>query len=305
MNMRTKNLVMTAFLCLIACWCASCEKMVVEEEEGSTPTSVKKNGNLILRVTNNTVPEYETSTRAVQDITDYCTRFNFVLYQNGTKVKGVSQEKEKAGDEFGEVAMTVEPGTYQLLVLAHCGNTGNPSLSDPENIKFNNTETGYSDTFYYYGDIEVTSESKTHDIQLTRATTMVQFVFDEDMPSDIYRIRIDYTGGSGVLNAKTGYGGSVNSQQYLKWNVSSHAGKHDLFKLAIYTFLQHEQGNLHVKITAMTENDEVILQREYDEVPVERNKKTVFQGNFFTAESNQDFSFTAETGWEVLTTLNY
>lgn len=280
---------------------SSCEKMVIDEEE--TPSVVDaKNANIVLRVSSSSFQPYEASTRAVVDITTYCTRLNFVLYQEGKKVKAVTQTKDEEG--YGELSLVLVPGTYQLLVLAHSGFYGNPTLSNPEEIKFTNKETGYSDTFYYYGNLEVSGEPhvQNYDLLLTRATTLVKLQMN-DYPQDLHHITVHYTGGSGVFNAITGFGGTVNSQQEVTWKVESRVEQNIPFDFDVYTFLQQEKGAMSIKITAYTGSNETIMEREYDDVPVERGKMTVFQGYFFDPENN--FSLTAETDWETAATLTY
>ena len=128
----------------------ACEKAVIEEDDDSGQTIVTS-ANVVLSVKANTVSPFESATRAVVNITDYCKTFNFVLYQNGKKVKSITQ---KAGDaDYGLVSLMLEPGTYQLLVLAH-SSKGNPSLADLEKIQFTNDDN-FTDTFYYYGDLIV------------------------------------------------------------------------------------------------------------------------------------------------------
>ena len=286
---------------LILMVCSSCEKMVINEEGTSEQPG---NANLILRVSKKSFHPYENETKAVVDVADYCTRFNFVLYQDGKKVKAVSQLKEEAGANFGQVAMSVTTGTYQLMVLAHSSVGGNPVLSNPEEIQFTN-KLGYSDTFCYYGTIEVTSEQATHDILLQRATTMVRFNFDEVFPENMGNMKIYYTGESGVLNAMTGFGGTTNSKQEKIVNLSSFAGQHKTYSLPIYTFMRQETGTLDITITAYTTEGEVIVQRSFEDVPVEHTKATEFEGEFFEHESEQAFTFKVDTDWEVATTIRY
>lgn len=280
---------------------SSCEKMVIDEEE--TPSVVDtKNANIVLRVSSSSFQPYEASTRAVVDITTYCTRLNFVLYQEGKKVAEVSQNKDDT--DYGQVGLVLERGTYQLLVLAHSCKD-DPTLAHPDEIKFNNKETSYSDTFYYYGDLVVKEDApvQNHEIRLTRATTMVQLNMN-DYPQDLNYISVYYTGGSGVFNALTGFGGTVNSQQEVtKGFYTNYVSQNRPIVLPIYTFLQQEAGAMYLRITAYTESGEVLKQREYTDVPVERGKMTVFQGYFFDPENN--FSLTAETDWETAATLTY
>ena len=286
---------------LILMVCASCEKMVIDEEEQPEKTS---NANLILRVSKSSFHPYDGDTKTVVDMADYCSRFNFVLYQDGKKVKAVTQMKDEAGNDFGQVAMTVSTGTYQLMVLAHSSVGGNPVLSHPEEIQFTN-QLGYSDTFYYYGTIEVTTDQTSHDIMLNRATTMVRLNFDEVFPENMGNMKIYYTGESGVLNATTGFGGTTNSKQEKIVNLSSFAGQHKTYSLPIYTFMREETGTLNIKITAYNNEGEVIVERSYEDVPIEHTKATDFVGEFFEHETQQAFSFKLETDWEVSNTLNF
>ena len=286
---------------LILMVCASCEKMVIDEEEQPEKTS---NANLILRVSKSSFHPYDGDTKTVVDMADYCSRFNFVLYQDGKKVEAVTQMKDEAGNDFGQVAMTVSTGTYQLMVLAHSSVGGNPVLSHPEEIQFTN-QLGYSDTFYYYGTIEVTTDQTSHDIMLNRATTMVRLNFDETFPENIKYFLVKYTGESGVLNTITGYGGKTNSQQEKLVNVSSYAGKYAKFSMPIYTFMRHDTGSLKIRMIAFDFDSIPFLERSYDNVPIEHTKATDFVGEFFEHETQQAFSFKLETDWEVSNTLNF
>lgn len=278
----------------------SCEKAVFDED---TKVVNPENANLIIRVTGNRIND-TFETRAMVDITTYCTRFNFVLYKDGEKVESRSQLKGDA--DYGQVSLSLATGTYKLLVLAHSSSGGNPSLSDPENIQFTNA-LGYNDTFYYYGDIEVTKESKTHEIKLTRVATKLTFVINDEIPSDVKYVNIYYTGGSGVFNAVTGYGGNVNSQQQKLVKVE---GQTSPLRIPVYTFLREDTGILQLKVTAYSQyksssDNTVYLERSFSDIPVERQKETICEGDFFEHNSVNAFSFVAETDWELLQHISY
>ena len=277
----------------------SCEKAVFDEE---TPAVTPENANLIIRVAGNRVND-AFETRAMVNITDYCSRFNFVLYKDGQKVESRSQLK--GDDGYGQVALSLAPATYKLLVLAH-NSTKNPTVSDPEAIQFTNSD-GYSDTFYYYGDIVVTKEAKTHEITLKRAVTKVTFIINDEIPSDVKYVGIYYTGGSGVFNAVTGYGGSVNSQQMKVVSVQNQTPP---IVIPIYTFLQQDTGTMKLKVTAYsyykdTSDNTVYLERTFSDIPVEHHKQTIVEGDFFEHDSQNTFSFIAETDWELSQRISY
>ena len=273
----------------------SCEKPILDENETNRQEQTKdQKGNVVIRVSDFRLIPADEATRAVVDITTYCTRLNFVVYKDGVKVEGRSQ---MAGDsDFGETTMSLEPGTYKLLVLAHSSNGGNPTLTDPENIPFTNA-LGFTDTFCYYDDIVVTNEPKTHEVMLNRASTMLRFNITDEAPSNLKYMQFYYTGGSGVLNAVTGFGGSVNSQQKVLINVENSID--DLPPLKIYTFLQEDEGTLDVTVTAMDADKNTIIERKFENVPVKRKMVTDYTGTFFNHFNDNTFSFKAETDWQV------
>ena len=70
-----------------------------------------------------------------------------------------------------------------------------------------------TDTFYYYGDLVVTSEVQSYDLTLTRAVAMFRMVLtDDEIPSTVTKFKFYYTGGSSTFSPSAGYG-CVNSKQ--------------------------------------------------------------------------------------------
>ncbi len=279
----------------------SCEKAILDEEEESKEVSStsknssgsvnQKEGNVTLSVSEFIIgPFDDNATRATTDLTDYCTRLVFAVYQNGKKVEGCSQKKEN--DNFGEVTMSLMPGTYQLLALAHSSVGGNPTVTDPENIKFTNALC-YSDTFSFYGDLEVTSKPKTYNLSLTRNVSCLNFTIQDKFPDEVKYVHFYYTGGSGVLNAVTGYGANVNSQQEKTVDISSYTPP---LTFHLYTFLQKDTCSLQLKVTAFMEDMKtVVLERTFEDVKMKHRNVTSYTGYFFKSDSQ--FSLTAETDW--------
>jgi len=283
----------------------SCEKPILEEEETTTQSQQaettsngkskdKNKGNVVLRVSDfNLVP----ITRNNVDLTTYCTRLNFVIYKDGNKVESKSQLKEDGN--FGEVTFELDPDTYKLLVLAHSSIAGNPVLSDPENIQFTN-KLGYSDTFCYYGDLEVKSEVTTHELTLTRASSMLLFTITDEIPDEVTHMYFYYTGGSGVLNALTGYGGNKDSRQEKFVKVKGYSTP---LEIHVYTFLRDEEGYLDMKVSALNADSVPVLTREFTHIQMKRNTVTEYKGSFFAHE--QGFSLLGDTDWNDTIRLSY
>lgn len=273
----------------------ACEKMILDED---AETAKEQEGNVVIRANMfNIVPFNDT--RAVQDVADFCTRLCFVVYQEGATKKKVLQ---KIGDEgFGRVKVYLEPGTYQLMVLGH-SSSGNPSLADPEFLQFTNAD-GFSDTFYYYGDLVVGNELQDYDIALQRATSMVRITITDAVPAEAKRIHLVYKGESGVLNAVTGWGGTVNSQQSVFYDIANATAP---LVLEAYTFLREETGSLNITITAHNAYEDIIAEKQLDNVPMKNHMVTEYYGHLFSASDNESaFGFQAETDWEIYGSYNF
>ncbi len=289
-----KHLLHTAILLMAAAMVfvgAGCEKVVMGEE---TVDETQPSGNVIIRASLfNIVPFSDT--RTVKDIADYASRLSFVFYKDGAKVKAVSQKK---GDsDYGQAAVSLVPGDYQLLILAHSCPYGTPTLSDPSFIQFKNKDTGYSDTFFYYGTLSVTGEQQNVELQLQRAASMFSITINDEIPQQVTNILVQYKGESGVLDATTGYGGSVNSEQYINFNVE---GLSAPLTLRVYTFLREDEGLLKtVNVIATNAEGLRVAAKEFTNVPMRHCMATEYVGRFFSQESDLTFSLTAETAWQV------
>ena len=132
---------------------------------------------------------------------------------------------------------------------------------------------------------------------------MLRFIIEDNIPSDVKYMHFKYTGGSGVLNAVTGYGGNVNSQQEMWYGVSNAEVP---LTLPLYTFLKGDEGTLQVTVQALASDQKtVIAEKTFTNVPMKRNMVTEYKGSFFTASSNNSFSLTAETDWEIYKSFTY
>jgi len=246
----------------IALLIASCEKPILDSEDISSA----KEANVILHMTQF---EQTVFTRATTDITDLCTRLNIAIFDaDGTKVKTVAQKDTDSN--FGSVALTLSAGTYQLVVIAHCCD----------------------------GSATITS-TESYDLTLTRAVAMFRLVLtDEEIPSNVARLKFYYTGGSSTFSPSAGYG-CVNSKQTEYRTIAPGLSVFD-----IYT-LPHTEEDVLTKltVTALDANDNTVKERVFENVPVTRNQITRYTGSFFGdggsgQATDGTFRLTADPDWD-------
>ena len=273
---------------------AACEKSILDEDVVSM-----KEANVILHMTQYEQEAFGNSgnraaTRAATDITELCSRLNIAIFDDGgTKVKTVAQKEGDAS--FGTVALTLAAGTYQLVVIAHNGE-GSATITSTEKVTFPNNKV--TDTFYYYGDLVVTSEVQSYDLTLTRAVAMFRMVLtDEEIPSTVTKFKFYYTGGSSTFSPSAGYG-CVNSKQ-TEIRAVADDGVYEIFTLP------HTEEDVLTKltVTALDANDNTVKERVFENVPVTRNQITRYTGSFFGSggsgqTSDGTFRLTADPDWD-------
>lgn len=272
------------FFCgLLATLFTNCENPVITDDEGAEDPQ----GNLKVSIYQIEQTPFAALTRAEAGIA--CSRLNFVVYdEGGTRVKYVNQTSDMAN--FGTASFQLPEGDYQVVVLGHSSN-GNPKSTDIKKINFSNSQ-GYTDTFLYYSQVTVTDEPEDLNISLERIVSLCRFEITDDYPGDVSKLRFYYTGGSGTLDATTGFG-SVASKQELFFDVDPDQKQFDL-----YTFLHDTEGTVHLTVTALDDSDNVLYEREFD-VPMKRNQITWMTGAFFTGggSGSTGITITINTDW--------
>lgn len=272
---------------VLALLVAACEKPILDEE-----MVMKKEANVILHMTQF---EQTAFTRAATDITELCTRLNVAIFDaDGTKVKTVVQKDTDS--DFGTVALTLAAGTYRLVVIAHNGE-GSATITSEEKVTFPSNKV--TDSFYYYGDLVVTDSQQSYDLVLARAVAMFRLMLnDEEIPSNVARLKFYYTGGSSTFSPSVGYG-CVNSKQTEYRTVAP-----GLTVFDIYT-LPHTENDVLTKltVTALDANDNTVKERVFENVPVTRNQITRYTGSFFGSggsgqQSDGTFRMTANPDWD-------
>lgn len=281
-----------SLLAIALCLFTSCGKTIYDEAEEEQGKVDYDKSNLIISVTPKGLSPMDTRAVGDESLSNYFDTINFVVYKDGKKVKAITQPA--SGPSFGTAGFTLSSGTYQLLVLAH-SSSSNPVLSDPAKLYFSN-EDGYSDTFYHYGDVTVTEQKQTVDIELERATSLLQFVVTDEIPANVDYLWIKLTGGSGTLDATTGYG-CVNSIQVITPKID-HSQKPP-YTFSIYTFLKKNSDVVTIMVKPRDANNRITDSRFQDftrEVPMVRGRISILKGNFFTDPSESGGSGDDGTG---------
>ncbi len=239
-----------------------CEKTLLDEQ------SSQSDGNVVLKLS--AFEQIPFGTRSMQDIRQLCSRVNVAFFQNGTKVKTVSQKEDNAS--FGTINLTLDAGDYQVVVIAH-NSSGSATISSAEKVTFPSNVV--SDTFYYEGELTVESSQNTYELVLQRPVAMFRLQLTDVLPSNAQKIRFYYLGGSSTFNPSTGFG-CVNSRQTVMMDI---ADGQQVFE--VYTFPHELNDLLKLTVTVYDNNENILMEHLFEDVPVTVDKITVYTGSFF------------------------
>ena len=221
-----------------------------------------------------------TLSRTRASVSDVCSRLNFLIYQNGERIRNEAQTIDDEG--FGEIEFKLAKGRYYLVALAHSSN-GNPTSTNSQKIQFTNA-TGYTDTFLCADSLIVGDEDVECALNLKRIVSMVRFIFEDAIPQRADRIRFYYT---------------VDSKQEQWYDIS-----HTESKFEIYT-IPHTAAKEYLKVMATTyhQNGEdaadILTEKNIEQIPVMRNHITTCRGYLFSPVYKMDISLSVDDVWDT------
>ena len=274
-----------AFVFGVVLLVASCEKMNLG---GRSDDADEGEANVVVRVMSFEQMPFSAATRAA--VGDVCNHLNFVVFdENGERV---DQKNQELGDEgFGEGRFTLPLGNYRLAIVAHSSD-GNPSVnkrsaSKNESISFTNAK-GFTDTFFASKALTVGDSAINLEMNLSRVVAKVRFINEDALPAKADSIRIYYEGGSGSIDAQSGYG-NVKSKQAAWFDKSE--------TLEIYTIPWQNDGYLEATIGTFQGSD-LLTSTVIDSIPIRRNCITTCRGNIFDGKVTKvSFTITVDDSW--------
>ena len=269
---------------------ASCEKYVAEEDSQSASKVV--DGNLVVKA------ECVVTKAAGDDdeqvslpLNERFTRMSMVLYQNDVRVDYVNQQN--TDKDFGTMSVDLEPGTYQLVVLAHSGQRS-PTTTNCHKISFSAPLT---DVFSYYGDVVVGKEASKITVQLTRSVAKIQLNITDEIPADVSFFNFIYKGASVSFDPATKIGLASSTRR----NVEIE--KVDGVKtFEFYTFVTGDDQLVDLDVAGYSEAKDILGAKKFPNISVELRKVTKIDSPVFDGviEGPTDISVTVDDTWDGL-----
>lgn len=281
-QIKTLLLIFAAFLC------AACEKYVAEE--GTQSESKVIDGNLVVKAECVVTRAGETEENQESlPLKDRFTRMTMVLYQDDVRVDYVNQENSDPG--FGTMSVDLDPGTYQLVVLAHSGQRS-PTTTNCHKISFSAPLT---DVFSYYGDVVIGKEASKITVQLTRAVAKIQLNITDEIPEGVSFFNYIYKGASVSFDPATQIGVVSSTRRNVEIEKAEGVKTFEL-----YTFVSSDNQTVDWDFAGYSELNEVIGSKKFSDIPVSLRKVTKIDSRVFDGviEGPTDITFTFDDTWD-------
>ena len=264
---------------------ASCEKPVLD---GSTVES----GNVTLTFE----PTRQDYTRGTA-VTAF-TKLNVQLFdKNGEKVFDKVKTQLSTDDDFCTMSLKLSEGTYTVVAVGHSSHNS-ATIKSPESVQFTASDgEKLTDTFCACQVISVSGETDNHTLPMYRVGAMIQFVLtDNQVPNNFHYFLMEYTGGSANFNPTTLQGITKSSQSEKRIRNSM-----NVYQAYTFPYMATE-CTLKMTVSGLDADGTVIRKREFDGVPVTRNRITTYTGKFFEEGDGEftqsDFGFVVHADWE-------
>lgn len=280
----------TLLLIIAGLLLAACEKYVAEDVAQTESKVV--DGNLVVKA------ECVVTKAAGDDdeqvslpLNERFRLMSMVLYQNDVRVDYVNQMY--TDKDFGTMSVDLEPGTYQLVVLAHSGQRS-PTTTNCHKISFSAPLT---DVFSYYGDVVVGKEVNKITVNLTRAVAKIQLNITDEIPADVSFFNFIYKGASVSFDPATKIGLASSTRR----NVEIE--KVDGVKtFEFYTFVTGDDQLVDLDVAGYSEAKDILGAKKFPGISVGLRKVTKIDSPVFDGviEGPTDISVTVDDTWDGL-----
>ena len=235
-------------------------------------------------------------TKSDVSLGDVFSKLNIMVFtESGEKVFDKVKTQNSSDDNFGTLSLSLEYGKYQIVAVGH-SSAKSATIKSPTHSQFTAADgEKLTDTFSYYGTIEVSGKQETHELMMTRVVAMFRLrLTDDSIPSEVIKMKFDYTGGSANYNAVTGQGITKSTQSENR-NVSLN----NIYEVYTFPYLS-DSGELKITVSALDNAGNVIKKRVFEKVPITVNMITEYKGQFFSGSeviSGSTYAFGVDPQW--------
>lgn len=230
--------------------------------------------------------------------TTVLTNIQYYL-KNTTTGKTYSGEQTlaSAGSDFGNIALWIPAGTYQITFFGYGASNSNGSALMYVDNDYNKTYVNVKDKDSFFLNTETTISDATNqvDVNLSRLNGKLVIKLNDVIPSDIKKIKAklsylplyDVTKGYAITEGSSGIATIMESYLTIQSSAANEFGFYVLpqagrtLTLSIYDELGTELGSCSVAVSFY------------------QNKRTIVEGNLLDVINQKPFAVTVSDVWDT------
>ncbi|MCR4601963.1 MAG: hypothetical protein K5683_00330 [Prevotella sp.] len=266
------------------------------DDQATVPVKVRVND---FSVTKEEMANGEGMTRTATEPGGYSSlkAIDLAFYSGTTEVVRLSQNLSSPSSytTFGEFSFDLPVGSYTMVAIGRDMYTGDVfTLTSPTAAAY--TSERPRETFCHVQQVTVTESPLDLEVTLNRITAMLTIKSTDSRPEGIASIRTTYAKGGKAFNPTTG---KATSDTGFSQTNSPSTAVGSTITVSSCPFLATAadvEEQINITIEVLNADNEVLITKTIENVPFQRNCKTVLSGALFTVGTSAA-SFKVETSW--------
>lgn len=235
-------------------------------------------------------------TRSAVSIATLVDHLDVWIYEGGSEVVAIHQNKAEHGADFATVSATLDKTkTYTLYAVAH--KSAAATLTDGI-ISWPDDKVPHS---MYYSQTFTPAETTSLTCEMQRIVAQFHFETTDAVPDDVTQMRFTLADVHDRWSVTDGAAHEVNMVVAPVPINKTAGGGASVYLYAIATDAQ----TLHtVTVEALTATGDVKQQRTFPDAPLRNGYKTTYQGTYFT-DTPSSATFSVENTWNSYETVEF
>ncbi len=215
--------------------------------------------------------------------------------KDGSYVQSISRVQQPMSEALADVTLPLKVGSHKIYIL--CSSQPWHSFNESSLLVTWNDQTApLADTWSTVVNVNVQAgNAQTKSVTLNRVVALVRTVIADALPDNLAKFRQSLVGGSWCFNLAQQSGDVASQITRISPVSSSYAGRTGV-GISLYTFVPAGATSAaSYSLTALDTNDQSIQSISFNNVPLEVNRYTTYQGNYFGYDNT--FTVTLQTDW--------
>lgn len=221
------------------------------------------------------------------ELNELCSTIEYIVFKEEESSTFVHHKKfvydaSSQDVDFGIVYDSLPKGNYTFYFLAH-----NSQASTLSGTTFSFDDI--SDTFYEALPLEIgVAEIVSENISLQRIVSRIEFMATDSVSVALKQFKMEIEGAANQLNLTDGAGIKASAKQTFTYTFKNE----DIGKVnkthSFYTFIPATGNTIAAHLSAIALNDEVIRERQIDNIIPEKNKIIRYKGRLYSRSESED-----------------